>query len=140
MIQSASSVSRRTPADDAPAPPRQRRLTLVTFGFKYGQPGTNFYFDVSFLKNPAREHCWGLFSKPCADMRRFVLDQPAAQQFLDKLVPLAEVLLGADDDVRIGIGCSSGRHRSYIIAEELKARLEDEHTTVRLIHREEPYQ
>lgn len=116
---------------------RRRRLTLVTFGFKYGAPNTNYYFDVSFLKNPAREPQWDLFCAPDDRMREFVLSQPLAQSFLDSVVPIVRLLLECDDDVRIGLGCSSGRHRSVIVAEELKRRLEAPDLSVRLIHREE---
>ncbi len=118
---------------------QQRSLTLVTFGFKYGPPNTNYYFDVSFLRNPAREDTWSLFSKPSADMRDFVLEQPACQLFIEALVPMIHVLLECDDDVRIGLGCSSGRHRSRIIADELRQRIESEDVAVRLINREEAY-
>ena len=116
---------------------RRRRLTLVTFGFKYGPPNTNYYFDVSFLKNPAREPQWDLFCAPDERMRSFVLAQPLARSFLDSVVPVVRLLLECDDDVRVGLGCSSGRHRSVIIAEELKHRLESPSLAVRLIHREE---
>ena len=118
---------------------RRQSLTLVTFGFKYGAPNTNYYFDVSFLRNPAREERWNLFSQSGAEMRTFVLEQPACHAFLETLVPLIRTLLECDDDVRIGLGCSSGRHRSYIVAEELKRRIESEDVAVRLIHREEVY-
>ncbi len=102
----------------------EKRITLITFGFKYGAPNANYYFDVSFLTNPAREAKWGLFAKPSPEMRDYVLEQPSCQRFLDRLVPLVATLVELDDDARIGIGCSSGRHRSYIVAEELKRRLE----------------
>jgi len=116
---------------------RSKRLTLVTFGFKYGPPNTNYYFDVSFLKNPAREDGWSLFSAPDAQMREFVLSQPLCAQFLDAATPLIQLLLECDNDVRVGIGCSSGRHRSVIVAQELARRLECEDLAVRLLNREE---
>lgn len=116
---------------------RPKRLTLVTFGFKYGPPNTNYYFDVSFLVNPARQEGWSLFSAPDAEMREFVLAQPLCRQFLDTATPLIRLLLECDDDVRVGIGCSSGRHRSVIVAQELARRLETSELTVRTIHREE---
>ena len=78
-----------------PLPPgsmKTRRLTLMSFGFKYGHPPANYYFDASFLKNPAREDGWDLFSSVSPRMREFVLSQPRCQQFLDKLTPLLEVL------------------------------------------------
>ena len=120
-------------------PTRRRRVTVITFGFKYGHPNTNHYFDVSFVRNPAREPSWDLFSQPCDAMRNFVLDQPSCQAFLDSAVPMIRTLVEVDDDVRIGIGCNSGRHRSCIVGEELVRRLEDDHTQVRLMHREEQY-
>ena len=123
----------------AAAPAKRRRVTVVTFGFKYGQPNTNHYFDVSFVKNPAREARWDLFSQPCDDMRRFVLDQSSCRAFLESAVPLIRTLVEVDDDVRIGVGCNSGRHRSCIIGEELVRRLENDHTQVRLMHREERF-
>jgi UPF0042 nucleotide-binding protein len=116
-----------------------RRLTLLTFGFKYGAPPSNYYFDVSFLVNPARDARWSLFDAPDQGMRDFVLSQELAQGFLDAAVPLIELLLAADDDVRIGIGCSSGRHRSNIIAEELQRRFEARGVDVRLVKREAAY-
>lgn len=118
---------------------RHRQITLVTFGFKYGLPNTNYYFDVSFVKNPARDGRWNLHSEPDEEMRRFVLDQPHAQAFLEGLAPLLRTLVECDDDVRVGLGCNSGRHRSIIVAEELERRLSAEGLDVRVIHREEVY-
>ncbi len=116
------------------------RITLISFGFKYGHPNTNHFFDVSFLKNPAREPRWGLFSQPSPEMRRWVLEQPGAQAFLERVVPLIQTLMELDDDLRIGFGCSSGRHRSAILTEEVRRRLEAHHVSVKLVHREESYQ
>lgn len=119
--------------------PRNRgRVTLVTFGFKYGPAPANYSFDVSFLRNPARDPRWGLFASADDDgMRHFVLEQPQAEAFLHTLVPLIEVLSRCDDDLRIGLGCNAGRHRSRILAAELRRRLEARGIQTHLIHREE---
>jgi len=119
--------------------PDRPHLTLVTFGFKYGAPNANYTFDVSFLRNPAREQAWSLFAAADEGMARFVLEQPECEAFLERLLPLVRVLLGFDDDLRIGIGCSSGRHRSRIVALEIQRRLEREGALVKLVHREEVY-
>lgn len=111
-------------------------LTLVSFGFKYGQPPANHYFDVSFLKNPARQEGWTLFSEPGEEMRAWVLEQPAAVEFLERIVPLALFLARADDDARIALGCSAGRHRSAILTEELARRLRAEGLDIHVHHRE----
>jgi RNase adaptor protein for sRNA GlmZ degradation len=117
-----------------------RRLTLVTFGFKYGLPNTNYYFDVSFVKNPAREANFGLHSEPCDEMRSFVLQQQTAQAFLERVVPMIKTLVDCDNDVRVGFGCNSGRHRSQILAEEVQSRLRVDGLDARIVHREEVYQ
>ena len=128
----------RAVATEAAVEPRGR-LTLVTFGFKYGAPGTNYYFDVSFLRNPARDPRWDLFDGPNDAMRRFVLEQPLCIEFLEALLPLVLTLSRCDDDVRIGIGCSAGRHRSRIVADELARRLAADGIDVQLVHREDAY-
>jgi UPF0042 nucleotide-binding protein len=123
----------------APEPPARPHLVLTTFGFKYGSPNANYFFDVSFLKNPAREEQWGLFAEPDDEMRAFVLDQQPCQDFLRDVLPLIRTVLRCDDDVRVAIGCNAGRHRSRIVAEELARRLTFDGIVVKLIHREEMY-
>jgi RNase adaptor protein for sRNA GlmZ degradation len=122
-----------------PVPRTRPYLVLTTFGFKYGAPNANYFFDVSFLKNPAREEQWGLFAEPDEAMRAFVLDQQLCQDFLRDVTPLIRTVLRCDDDVRVAIGCNAGRHRSRIVAEELARRLTLEGVVVKLIHREAMY-
>lgn len=117
----------------------KRRITIMTFGFKYGLPSTNNYFDVSFAKNPAREEQWSLFDEPDDAMIEFVLSQPSVGRFIDSAIPLINTLIDLDDDVRIGIGCNAGRHRSIIIAEEIGKKLRRNDLEVDIIHREKPY-
>jgi len=114
-------------------------VTLVSFGFKYGRPPANHVFDVSFLKNPAREASWGLWSSPSEEMRHWVLAQPAAVEFLAAALPCVRFLAGTDDDVRIAFGCSAGRHRSTILVEELARRLRAEGLEVAVHHREREF-
>jgi len=92
---------------------------------------------VSFIKNPARDSRWGLFGSLDEEMAQFVLVQPKAEAFLKAVVPLIEVLCQCDDDLRIGIGCNAGRHRSRIVAAELQSRLRRVGIDAGLVHREE---
>ncbi|HYZ99907.1 MAG TPA: RNase adapter RapZ, partial [Acidimicrobiales bacterium] len=64
-------------------------------------------------------------------VRRYVLDQPAAREFLANLESLLAQLLPAyvaegKAYLTIALGCTGGRHRSVTIAEEV-ARLLREH-------------
>lgn len=114
----------------------RKSITLMTFGFKYGLPTTNYYFDVSFAKNPARESNWTLFDAPDDEMQDFILSQEPVTRFIDSLIPLLMVLVDLDDDIRIGIGCNAGRHRSVVIAERIADLLVEADIHVKLIHRE----
>jgi UPF0042 nucleotide-binding protein len=114
-------------------------LTLLSFGFKYGRPPANHVFDVSFLKNPAREASWGLWSAPSDEMRHWVLAQPAAIELIEAALPYVRFLARTDDDVRIAFGCSAGRHRSTILVEELARRLRDDGLDVTVFHREREF-
>ena len=118
-VQTLSVVGSDSSAPEAQAPRAHGRVTIITFGFKYGPPPANYSFDVSFVKNPARDPRWGMFADATADgMAEFVLSQPKASNFLDSLIPMIGVLSQCDDDLRIALGCNAGRHRSRIIAAE----------------------
>lgn len=113
-----------------------QKITLISFGFKYGIPNSNYYFDVSFAKNPARESRWNLFDKPDAQMVDYVLSQPSVNEFISALIPMLKVIVTLDDDARVALGCNAGRHRSAIIVENVASRLRDAGNEVEVIHRE----
>lgn len=112
-------------------------IKLMSFGFKYGLPNANCYFDVSFAKNPARERKWGLFATEDEEMVRYVLEQDLVSRFVGLAVPLVEHMANVDAYHVIAFGCNSGRHRSPIIVDSIAAAL---HGKVRCIveHRDRP--
>lgn len=105
------------------------KITIVTFGFKYGLPlEADLVFDVRFLTNPY----WQAELKPLsgldAPVKEFVLGQPAAERFLELVVELLELTAPAyrtegKEQLRVALGCTGGYHRSIVLAEELAARL-----------------
>lgn len=116
---------------------KQAIVKLMSFGFKYGIPNANYYFDVGFIKNPARESNWNFFSSPDDDMRAFVLNQAPVKEFLKYVVPLIKMLSPLDQSQVFAFGCNSGRHRSYILVEEISRQLADEGVVNKVFHREE---
>jgi len=116
------------------------QVKLISFGFKYGIPNSNYYFDVGFIKNPAREANWDFFSVPDDDMRAFVLTQPSVTEFLKHVIPLIKMLAPLDQTQVFAFGCNSGRHRSYILVEEIARQLSDLGVLSRIVHREEDVQ
>ncbi len=113
-----------------------QKLTLISFGFKYGIPNANYYFDVSFAKNPAREQQWSLFDQPDNQMVDYVLSQPKVEAFIQVLLPMLDVVITLDDDARIALGCNAGRHRSAIMVEHVAGKMRAKGVDVEVIHRE----
>jgi len=118
------------------------RTTIRSFGFKHGLPiDADMVLDVRFLPNPH----WVDELRPLTGLdtpvRDFVLGQPEAKEFIDRIVDLLELLLPAYRNegkayLSIAIGCTGGRHRSVVIAEEIRARLADLDTEVTVAHRD----
>ena len=117
--------------------PDKGLVKLVSFGFKYGLPPANYYFDVSFVKNPARESKWGLFAKEDSEMTEFVLQQAKVTEFIDLVIPLIYHLAELDGFQTVAFGCNSGRHRSPIIVNEVARRIGKDIRHI-IYHRDQP--
>jgi UPF0042 nucleotide-binding protein len=115
---------------------------VLSFGFKYGVPAeADIVMDVRFLPNP-------FFIEELRDLNgtqdaviRFVLGQQESEIFLEKFASLINYLLPRYSDegknyLTIAIGCTGGRHRSVVIAEQLRERLAAEGYPVTIEHRD----
>jgi UPF0042 nucleotide-binding protein len=117
-------------------------VTVVSFGFRFGIPShADLVLDVRFLPNPF--FVPELKPLPGTDARvsAFVLGQPDAKAFLERLADLLGFLLPryrseGKSYLTIAIGCTGGRHRSVAIAEVVADRLEAGGQPVRLWHRD----
>ena len=97
--------------------------------------------DVRFLPNPHWEEALRPLTGHDPAVRAFVLDRPESTAFLDRLEDLLGTVLPAYQAegrsyLTVAIGCTGGRHRSVVIAEELAARLRARGTAVRTSHRD----
>jgi UPF0042 nucleotide-binding protein len=118
------------------------RLTVMSFGFKYGLPlDADHVADVRFLPNPfwvpELRSRTGL-DDPVSD---YVLSRPGATQWLDAYVAaLTPVLAGYLRENKryatIAIGCTGGKHRSVAICEQLAARLRSQTVSATTVHRD----
>ncbi|ACQ80426.1 conserved hypothetical protein [Beutenbergia cavernae DSM 12333] len=121
---------------------RPLRLTLVSFGFKYGLPlDADHVVDVRFLSNPywvtELRHLTGRDDA----VRDYVLALPGAQDFVDAYVSAVEPVLDGylreqKPYVTIAVGCTGGKHRSVAIAEAMAERLREDGNSVRTLHRD----
>lgn len=105
--------------------PEQMQVSVVSFGYKHGIPlDVDLVFDCRFLPNPH----WIDELRPLTGLdepvRDYVTDQPETQEFLDRLHNLLQLLLPAyvkegKAYLTVAVGCTGGRHRSVVLAEEL---------------------
>jgi UPF0042 nucleotide-binding protein len=118
------------------------QISLVSFGFKNGVPmDVDMMFDVRFLPNPH----WNEELRPLSGLddpvRTFVLSQPLAEEFLERISSLVSLILPAylhegRSYLTIGVGCTGGRHRSVAISEELARLLTVQGKNPRVSHRD----
>ncbi|TAN21127.1 MAG: RNase adapter RapZ [Actinomycetota bacterium] len=118
------------------------RISVVSFGYKYGIPrDVDLIFDVRFLPNPH----WIPELRPHTGLdkavRDYVLSQGDSIKFLEKLDDLFEFLLPAFERegksyLNVAIGCTGGKHRSVVIAEELLAIFKKRGFGPRVSHRD----
>jgi UPF0042 nucleotide-binding protein len=115
---------------------------VMSFGYKHGLPlDVDLVLDCRFLPNPH----WVEELRPHTGkdpaVRDYVLRQPEAVEFLDRLDNLLELLLPAyvaegKSYLTIAMGCTGGRHRSVVMAEEVAAILRARGFEPRVTHRD----
>jgi len=118
------------------------RTSIVSFGFKHGVPlDVDLMFDCRFLPNPYWDEELRHHSGLDEEVRSYVLERTETQQFLDKLDDLLVMLVPAyakegKSYLTVAMGCTGGRHRSVVLAEELTRRLEAHGLTTAAFHRD----
>jgi UPF0042 nucleotide-binding protein len=121
---------------------RGLQTTIVSFGYKHGLPlDVDLVFDCRFLPNPH----WVDELRPLTglddDVRDYVLGQAATGEFLTKLDDLFALLLPSYVDegksyLSIGVGCTGGRHRSVVLAEQIAELLRRRGFAPSVVHRD----
>ena len=121
------------------------RLTLVSFGFKYGLPtDADHVVDVRFLPNPYWVPALRGHTGRESEVSAYVLGQEGAEEFLERYTAaLQPVLEGYRRENRsyatVAIGCTGGKHRSVAMSERLAELLRATGPTapaVRVTHRD----
>lgn len=118
------------------------QVSVVSFGYKYGIPfDSDLIFDVRFLPNP--NFVPGLKTKTGKDPEvvEFMKSHAETSEILARLEDMLEYLLPRYSRegkayLTISVGCTGGRHRSVMVAGNLKERLEAKRYKVNLIHRD----
>jgi UPF0042 nucleotide-binding protein len=118
------------------------QISVVSFGYKFGVPrDVDLVMDVRFLPNPhwVRE----LRPLPGTDetVRSYVKRQDAYAPFMERLTGLLDVTLPGylaegKAYLVIGVGCTGGRHRSVVVAEDLGQYVASHELKVTIEHRD----
>jgi UPF0042 nucleotide-binding protein len=117
-------------------------IRVVSFGYRYGLPiDADIVIDVRFLPNPyfrdefknktGNDRAVSKFILSCGESRGFLLK---LNSMLEYLIPLYEKEWKAY--LNVCIGCTGGRHRSVVIANEIKHFLEGMGRKVEIVHRD----
>jgi len=100
-------------------------ITVISFGYKYGIPlDADLVFDVRFLPNPHYDESLRPLPGNSPQIRSFVLGAPATQEFMRHLTQLMDYLLPqyveeGKAHLTVALGCTGGKHRSVVLADEL---------------------
>ena len=118
------------------------QVSIVSFGYKHGLPlDVDLVFDVRFLPNPHWDENLRPLSGLDQPVRDFVMSQDLSGEFLRQLQNMLTMLLPAYKQegksyLTVAIGCTGGRHRSVVIAEQLKQWLIQNSHNPRTTHRD----
>jgi UPF0042 nucleotide-binding protein len=117
-------------------------ISVVSFGYKYGVPvDADLIFDVRFLPNPHFVPALRKFSGRDAKVRRFIRSFPQTGEFLRRMESLLAYLMPhyieeGKSYLTIAFGCTGGKHRSVMLAEEIKKALEKRKYASKVFHRD----
>lgn len=118
------------------------RVQVLSFGHKYGVPREmELLFDVRHLPNP-------FFISTLKDLTgddprviKYLNAQPEVEDTVGRFMDLLTYLLPqykreGKSYLTVGIGCTGGRHRSVMIADELASRLRKVGFDAQAVHRD----
>ncbi|MGH9179545.1 MAG: RNase adapter RapZ [Acidimicrobiales bacterium] len=125
-----------------PDPTGGMRTSVVSFGYQHGIPlDVDLVFDCRFLPNPH----WVDELRPLTGLdqpvRDYVMAQPDTKEFLARLADLFTLVLPGyvkegKTYLSIAVGCTGGRHRSVVLAEEVARAMEAHGFTPAVHHRD----
>ncbi len=122
--------------------PSGMSIVFMSFGYKRGVPiDADFVFDMRFIANPYYEPSMRMLSGQDEAVRNFVLSKENVNVFFDQTEKLLRMLLPgfiaqSKPRLLVAFGCTGGRHRSVVAAEEMYRRFSGSDMRLRLFHRD----
>jgi RNase adapter protein RapZ len=127
----------------ADAPPEEGlHVSIVSFGYKYGSPrDADLVFDVRFLPNPHWVDDLRPLPGTSRPVRDYVEGQPEYAPFMRRLESLLDVVVPGyvaegKSYLTVAVGCTGGRHRSLVVADDLARYFRQRGHVVSVDHRD----
>ena len=118
------------------------QTTVMSFGYKHGLPlDADLVIDCRFLPNPHWVEELRPHTGEHPDVRRYVMHFPETGEFLRRLGQLLDLVLPSyvqegKSYLTLALGCTGGRHRSVVMAEEVAELLHRRGFEASLVHRD----
>jgi UPF0042 nucleotide-binding protein len=115
---------------------------VTSFGYRNGvPPDSDLVFDVRFLPNPNYIPQFKQLTGRHPSVARYIRSFPQTVEFIDRISDLLIYLLPhyiheGKSYLTIAFGCTGGRHRSVMIADEIRKRLARAGFKVKTTHRD----
>jgi len=126
----------------SPSGTRGMNVFLTSFGYKYGTPhDADIMLDVRFLPNPFFVDELRNKSGLESDVAEYVLKREETQAFVKQLDSLLDFTLPLYEKegkrtLTIALGCTGGKHRSVVLVEELRKRIDAQRFRLQIKHRD----
>jgi UPF0042 nucleotide-binding protein len=120
-------------------------LRIISFGFSKGTPvDVDLIFDVRFLPNPHFVPELRKLTGKDQPVKDFLNDKAVVVEFSERLFNLLDFLVPEYNKegksyLTIGVGCTGGRHRSVMIAEDIKEHFANKGYSTVIEHRDVYY-
>lgn len=117
-------------------------IYVTSFGYRHGvPPDSDLVFDVRFLPNPNYIPKFKKLSGRHSSVARYIRSFPQTVEFIQRISDLLLYLLPhyireGKSYLTIAFGCTGGRHRSVMIADEIRRRLARGGYSVKSTHRD----
>ena len=117
-------------------------ITVTSFGFKWGLPlDADLVFDVRFLINPYYAQELKTFDGRDQPVQEFVMNDEGTREYIRRFHDFIDFSLPQYESegkayLNIAIGCTGGRHRSVVLADELGDYLKSKRYRTIIEHRD----
>ncbi len=119
-------------------------ISCVSFGYREGVPeDADLVFDVRFLPNPHFIPKFRPLTGRHPEVAKYIRSFPQTREFIQRISELLIYLIPhyireGKSYLTIAFGCTGGKHRSVMIAEDVKKRLAKAGYNMKVVHRDSP--